>query len=137
MISEVVTLQMNEEVAGQLHSGTISMLDKQHACILELEETVEGLTVMNLQLKKNMEQVHMQSVMCHALLMHYVESHWELIGQLLSQIGALSSCGLTPPFGHCSCNVINEPFNSPSSCLNHLPLQPLSPSTTLPPSYHQ
>jgi len=70
---------------------------------------------MNHQLKKdyvilasNMEQVQMQSVMCHALLMHYVETHWAPIGHLLAQIGELGSCGLTPPTGRCKCHIVNE-----------------------------
>jgi len=69
---------------------------------------------MNHQLKKdyvilasNMEQV-LQSVMCHALLMHYVETHWAPIGHLLAQIGELGSCGLAPPTGHCECHIVDE-----------------------------
>jgi len=59
-------------------------------------------------MSSELEQVRMQSVMCHAMLMHYVETHWEPIGQLFSQIGALSSCGIIPPTGRCKCHVINE-----------------------------
>jgi len=54
----------------------------------------------------------MQSVMSHAMLMHYVESHWNPIGLLLAQIGDLSGCGLVPPTGTCSCDDIDEPFVS-------------------------
>jgi len=115
VISEVITLWMNEEVASQLHSGAISIMDEHQARIVELEESLEGMTRINHQLKKdyivlasNMEQVRMQSVMCHALLMHYVETHWAPIGHLLTQIGELSSCGLAPPTGHCECHIVNE-----------------------------
>jgi len=57
-------------------------MDEHQARIVELEDSLEGMMVMNNQLKKdyiilasNLEQVQMQSVMCHALLMHYMESH--------------------------------------------------------------
>jgi len=42
---------MNEEVASQLHSGAISLLDEQHAWINALEEKVEGLEEMNAELR--------------------------------------------------------------------------------------
>jgi len=93
---------MNEEAASQLHSGMISMMDEQHACINALEEQFDGLEIMNHQLKNyivmtsNMEQIRMQSVMCHAMLMHYIETHWEPIGHLFAQIGALILWN--PPF---------------------------------------
>jgi len=119
VISEVITLQMNEEVAGQLHLGAISLMDKQHAHINALEERIDGLELLNHQLKKNyvtlasnMEQVRMQSVMCHAMLMHYIETHWEPISHLFAQIGLLSSCGVIPPTGTYTCNIVNETFNS-------------------------
>jgi len=115
VISEVVALRMNEKVVGQLHSGAISMLDKQHAHINELEELLEGVMLENCHLRTNllnlassMEQICMQSVMCHVLLMHYVETHWEPIGQLFHQIGHLTGCGIVPPDGHCKCHIVNE-----------------------------
>jgi len=119
VISEVVALRMNEEVTSQLHSSMISLLDKQHARTNALEEQVEGLTETNFQLKsdvitlsKGLEQVQMQSVMCHAMLMHYVETHWEPIGHLFAQIGSLSAYGIVPPTGSCNCDIVNESFNS-------------------------
>jgi len=115
VILEVIAIRMNEEVAGQLHSGAISIMDEHQAHIVELEDSLEGVLRMNHQLKKNyvilasnVEQVQMQSVMCHTLLMHYVETHWAPIGHLLTQIGALSSCGLAPPFRCCECHVVDE-----------------------------
>jgi len=50
---EVIAMRINEEVAGQLHLGTISMMDEQHARINALEETIDGLVIINHQLKKN------------------------------------------------------------------------------------
>jgi len=50
--------------------------------------------------------------MCNAILMHYVETHWEPMDCLFAQIGSLSSCGIVPPTGTCSCDIINEPFVS-------------------------
>jgi len=85
-------MRMNEEVASQLHSGAISMMDEQHTRINALEEMIEGLTEMNFQLKSNiitlskgLEQVRIQSVMYHAMLMHYVKTHWELSGPLCAE----------------------------------------------------
>ena len=172
MISEVVALRVNEEVASQLHSRAISLLDEQHTCINMLEEQVEDLNRVNTELRtsvvslaKELSDVRLQSVMCHVILMHYVETHWEPMGHLLAQIRSLASCGTTPFTRDCSCDVIDEPFNSqgedgpetPSS----LSLESQSPSlvsgpfpspitsvyysapflspvsTTLPPFYHQ
>jgi len=47
-----------------------------------------------------LEECQHQSVMCQALLMHYMESHWVSIGTLLEQIGSRSSCGLFPTAPH-------------------------------------
>jgi len=84
-----------------------------------MEEHLEGLEETNAQLResvitllKGLSDVCMQSVMCHAMLMHYVETYWEPIGRLFGQIGELSECGLVPPTGTCSCDVVDEPFNS-------------------------
>jgi len=110
---------MNEEVAGQLHSGLISIMDEHQDHLHQLEEQVEGLGEINTQLResvvtlsKGLSDVRMQSVMCHVMLMHYMETHWNPIGHLLGQIGELSGCGLVPPSGTCSCDVVNEPFVS-------------------------
>ena len=89
VISEVLALRMNEEVAGQLHTNTINIQDAQDARIWELEK--QDI------LAKSLEECQHQSVMCQALLTHYVESHWVPIGLLLEQIGSRSSCGLFPP----------------------------------------
>ena len=108
MISEVIALRMNEEVAGQLHSGLISITDEHQDRLHRMETHIEGLEAENSQLKdslvvlsRGLADVRMQSVMCHAMLMHYVETHWEPIGHLFGQIAALSSCGTVPPRGHC------------------------------------
>jgi len=95
---------MNEEVAGQLHSNTIAIQDAQAARIWELEKQVDGMGLMVHEMRKRqdtmamaLEECQHQSVMCQALLTHYVESHWVPIGALLEQIGSRSSCGLFPP----------------------------------------
>jgi len=95
---------MNEEVAGQLHSNTIAIQDAQAACIWELEKQVDsmGLVIREMRKKQesmasSLEECQHQSVMCQALLTHYVESHWVPIGNLLEQIGGRSICGLFPP----------------------------------------
>jgi len=110
---------MNEEVAGQLHSGLISITDGHQDRLYRMEQHIEGLEEENGHLKesvialsKGLADVRMQSVMCHAMLMHYVETHWEPIGRLFGQIGELSGCGIVPPSGTCSCDVVDEPFNS-------------------------
>jgi len=110
---------MNEEVAGQLHSGLISITDEHQDRLHRMEQHIEGLEEENAHLResvivlsKGLADVHMQSVMCHAMLMHYVETHWEPIGRLFGQIGDLSGCGLVPPVGTCSCDVVDESFNS-------------------------
>ena len=97
-------LRMNEEVAGQLHSNTITIQDAQAARIWELEKQVDGMGLVLHDLRKKQENMAMaleecqhQSVMCQALLMHYMESHWVLISNLLEQIGGKSVCGLFPP----------------------------------------
>jgi len=103
-VAEVLALRMNEEVAGQLHSNTIAIQDAQVAHIWELEKQVDGmgLVLHGMQKKQEsmataLEECQHQSVMCQALLMHYVESHWVPIGNLLEQIGGRSVCGLFPP----------------------------------------
>jgi len=84
-----------------------------------MEGHIEGLEAENghlresvIALSKGLADVRMQSVMCHAMLMHYVETHWEPIGHLFGQIATLSGCGIVPPSGTCSCDVVDEPFNS-------------------------
>ena len=103
-MSEVLALRMNEEVAGQLHSNTMAIQDAQAAHIWELEKQVDGMgSILHEMQKKQesmataLEECQHQSVMCQALLMHYVESHWVSIGHLLEQIGGRSVCGLFPP----------------------------------------
>jgi len=110
---------MNEEVAGQLHSGLISITDDHQDRLHLMEQHIEGLEEENGHLKesvvvlsKGLADVRMQSVMCHTMLMHYVETHWEPIGRLFGQIGELSGCGIVPISGTCSCDVVDEPFNS-------------------------
>jgi len=94
LVSEVIAIQMNEEVAGQLHSNTISIQDAQAARIWELEKQVDGMGTLIHELRKkqdsmvtSLEEAHHQSVMCQAILTHYIESHWVPIGHLLEQIG--------------------------------------------------
>ena len=101
---EVLALRMNEEVAGQLHSNTLAIQDAQAACIWELEKQVDGMGLVIHEMRKkqealasSLEEYEHQSVMCQALLTHYVESHWVPIGVFLEQIGAQSQCGLFPP----------------------------------------
>jgi len=98
---------MNEEVAGQLHSNTIAIQDAQASRIYELEQQVDGMGLIMHKTRKKVEALEVElgetkrlSVMCQALLTHYVESHWTPIGQLLEQIGSRSSCGLFPPAPH-------------------------------------
>jgi len=112
VISEVAALRINEEVASQLHSGVISITNDHQDHILELEDTLAGVVQMNHSLRKDivwmkseLEEVRMQSVMCHTLLMHYMNTHWSPIGNLLMQIGDLSSCGHAPPCGYCECHI--------------------------------
>ena len=107
MVSEVIALRMNKEVAGQLHSNTIAIQDAQAARIWELEKQVDGMGLLVHKMRKRqdtmataLEECQHQSVMCQALLTHYVESHWVPIGALLEQIGSRSSCGLFPPAPH-------------------------------------
>jgi len=110
---------MNEEVASQLHSGLISITNDHQDRLHRMEQLIEGLEEENGHLKeavivlsKGLADVRMQSVMCHAMLMHYMETHWEPIGHLFGQIAALSGCGIVPPTGPCSCDVVDESFNS-------------------------
>jgi len=112
-------MRMNEEVAGQLHSGLLSITDDHQDCLHRMERHIEGLEEENGHLKeslvalsKGLANVCIQSVMCHAMLMHYVETHWEPIGHLFGQIAELSRCGIVPPTGACSCDVVDESFNS-------------------------
>ena len=112
-------MRMNEEVAGQLHSGLISITDDHQDRLYRMEQCIEGLEEENGHLKegiialsRGLADVRMQSVLCHAMLMHYVETHWEPIGRLFGQIAELSGCGIVPPTGTCSCDVVDEPFNS-------------------------
>jgi len=109
VVSEVLALRMNEEVAGQLHTNMINLQDVQAARIWELEKQVDGMGLMIQELWKKqestaslLEECQHQSVMCQALLTHYVESHWVPIGLLLEQIGGRSTCGLFPPQPHYS-----------------------------------
>jgi len=92
---------MNEIVAGQLHANAINIQDAQAARILELERQVDGmgLVIHNLHtrvegLAGKLEESHSLSVMCQALLTHYVESHWVPIAGLMEQIGSYTSCQL-------------------------------------------
>jgi len=92
---------MNEIVAGQLHANTINIQDTQAAHIMELEHQVDGmgLVIHGLctrveGLVERLEEAHSLSVMCQALLAHYVESHWVPISGLLEQIGSYSACYL-------------------------------------------
>ena len=48
------------------------------------------------QMGKDLEECQHQSVMCQALLTHFMESHWVPIGNLLEQVGSRSVCGLFP-----------------------------------------
>jgi len=98
---------MNEIVARQLHADTINIQDTQAARIVELERQVDGmdLVIHGLRtrvegLAEKLEEAHMLSVMCQALLTHYMESHWVPIAGLMEQIGAYASCSLvtgSPP----------------------------------------
>jgi len=98
---------MNEIVAGQLHANTINIQDTQAARIVELEQQIDGmgLVIHGLRrrvegLAEKLEEAHSLSVMCQALLTHYVESHWVPISSLMEQIGQYSGCSLvtgSPP----------------------------------------
>jgi len=92
---------MNEIVAGQLHANTINIQDTQAARIVELERQVDGmgLVIHGLHtrvegLVEKLEEAHTLSVMCQALLTHYVESHWVPIAGLMEQISSYASCSL-------------------------------------------
>jgi len=92
---------MNEIVAGQLHANTINIQDTQAACIVELEHQVDGmgLVIHNLRnrvegLVEKLDEAHTLSVMCQALLTHYMESHWTPIAGLMEQIGSYAACQL-------------------------------------------
>ena len=107
MVSEILAIRMNEEVAGQLHSNTMAIQDAQAARIWELEKQVDGMGTIIHALRKTQESMgkaleacEHQSVMCQALLTHYVESHWVPISNLLEQIGGRSVCGLFPTAPH-------------------------------------
>jgi len=57
-----------------------------------------GLVIHELRKKQDamatsLEEAHHQSVMCQAILTHYIDSHWVPIGHLLEQIGGQSCCG--------------------------------------------
>ena len=102
---------MNEIVAGQLHANTINIQDTQAARILELEQQVDGMGLMLHGLRgrveglvEKLEEAHSLSVMCQALLTHYVEAHWVPIAGLMEQIGQYSGCSLVtglPPHKPC------------------------------------
>jgi len=51
VISEVIALRMNEEVAGQLHSGLISITDDHQDRLHRMETHIEGLEEENAHLK--------------------------------------------------------------------------------------
>jgi len=117
---------MNEEVAGQLHSNTIAIQDAQAARIWELEKQVDGMGMMIHGMRRRQDtmaealaECQHQSVMCQALLTHYIESHWVPIGALLEQIGGRSSCGLFPPApNYCDLHdvdVVTSGADGPSS----------------------
>jgi len=102
---------MNKIVAGQLHANTISIQDTQATRIVELERQVDGmgLVIHGLRtrvegLVEKLEEAHTLSVMCQALLTHYVESHWTPIAGLMEQIGSYAACQLvtgSPPHEPC------------------------------------
>ena len=104
---------MNEIVAGQLHANTINIQDAQAARMVELERQVDGmgLVIHGLRsrvegLVEKLEEAHSLSVMCQALLTHYVESHWVPIAGLMEQISSYAACQLvtgSPP--HEPCNL--------------------------------
>jgi len=104
--AEVLCLHMNEIVAGQLHANTINIQDTQAVHIVELERQVDGMGLVIHGLRTRVEglveklEAHTLSVMCQALLTHYVESHWVPIAGLMEQIGSYASCSLvtgSPP----------------------------------------
>jgi len=92
---------MNEITAGQLHANTINIQDAQATRINELEQQVDGMGLVLHVLRKRvegmeekLEEAHSLSVMCQALLTHYVESHWVPIAGLMEQIGSYAGCEL-------------------------------------------
>jgi len=92
---------MNEITAGQLHANTINIQDTQAARIHELEQQVDGMGLVLHVLRKRvegmadkLEESHSLSVMCQALLTHYVESHWVPIAGLMEQIRSYAGCEL-------------------------------------------
>jgi len=125
---EILCLCMNEIVAGQLHANTINIQDTQAASIVELEQQLDGmgLVIHGLHsrvegLVEKLDEAHVLSVMCQALLTHYVESHWVPIAGLMEQIGSYAACQLvtgSPPHGPCDfsdAGVILKGANEPSS----------------------
>jgi len=99
--AEVLCLRMNEITAGQLHANTINIQDAQAARIHKLEQQVDGMGLVLHVLRKRvegmaekLEESHSLSVMCQALLTHYVESHWVPIAGLMEQIGSYAGCEL-------------------------------------------
>jgi len=92
---------MNEIVAGQLHANTINIQDAQAVRINGLEEQIDGMGMVIHSLRSRvdglvakLEESHSLSVMCQALLTHYVESHWVPIAGLMEQIGNYAGCSL-------------------------------------------
>jgi len=92
---------MNEIVAGQLHANTINIQDAQAIRINGLENQIDGMGLVIHSLRtrvdrlvEKLEESHSLSVMCQALLTHYVESHWVPIAGLMEQIGNYAGCSL-------------------------------------------
>jgi len=125
---EILCLRMNEIVAGQLHVNTINIQDTQAARIVELERQVNGMGLVLHGLctrveglVEKLDEAHTLSVMCQALLTHYVESHWVPIAGLMEQIGSYAACQLvtgSPPHGPCDLSdagAVSKGADEPSS----------------------
>jgi len=65
---------------------------------------IHGLCTRVEGLVEKLDEAHTLSVMCQALLTHYVESHWVPIAGLMEQIGSYAACQLvtgSPPHEPC------------------------------------
>ena len=133
---------MNEIVAGQLHANTINIQDTQAARIVELERQVDGMGLVIHGLRSRVEglvekldEAHTLSVICQALLAHYVESHWTPIAGLMEQIGSYAACQLvtgSPPHEPCDLSdagVIFKGMDGSSSSSSLPSLESISSSS--------
>jgi len=133
---------MNEIVAGQLHANTINIQDAQAVRINGLEQQIDGMGLVIHSLRtrvdhlvEKIEESHSLSVMCQALLTHYVESHWVPIAGLMEQIGTYAGCSLVTdsslpePCDLSDAAVVLKGENESSSCTSLPSLESVSSSS--------